>query len=593
MMNLLRTLARLLRTKQPRRAPARPPVRLRLEPLEDRELPAQYLWVGPDGGAASTGANWREVMSGTTGVVPGVNDYALYDPALGGANTSCVFDAAFAVDRINMHSSYTATLFVLEGVTVTASTQIDQRGSLVLDGGTISSGGSFYVNGTVAATPGDTFGTSSVLDADAGLYLNDTTTPIAVTGGSAATPGLILSSNAIDCVSDFTLGTAAGASGALSIVGSISALSYSDFTLYTGSYLGFSAGTSGSTFQVQGNITMYDAVISTTGAPLKLDGGDLYSLAGVNNVDVIAGDVTVLNGGTINVGSAAGAVSTLAMTTGSLTVSTSGTVNLYAGTVLTFPAAVGVSSSVTLGGVLNMYGAVLFTDTVRVAGISVSGTLNSLTGSALIADAINGGLSVGGTLNVGTTSSVSRLNVQGAVTISSAGTANLQGGVLSLFPGGAVTVAGALRMYGATLELGAGNLSLSGGTLTSYGSSSGGADTISGSTLQNNGTLTFAGALHSLLLAMDYVQGSSGTLVMRIQNETAGVDNDTLEIFGAATLGGTLTVNNVGGTLLPGQEWTIITTTLGTVGAFATENPPAGYAVIYVGGNVRIGPPPG
>jgi hypothetical protein len=29
-----------------------------LEPLEDRELPAQYLWVGPDGGAASTGANW-------------------------------------------------------------------------------------------------------------------------------------------------------------------------------------------------------------------------------------------------------------------------------------------------------------------------------------------------------------------------------------------------------------------------------------------------------------------------------------------------------------------------------------------------------
>jgi hypothetical protein len=57
-MNLLRRLARLLTTKQPRRAAPRPRARLRLEPLEDRELPAQYLWVGPDGGAASTGANW-------------------------------------------------------------------------------------------------------------------------------------------------------------------------------------------------------------------------------------------------------------------------------------------------------------------------------------------------------------------------------------------------------------------------------------------------------------------------------------------------------------------------------------------------------
>jgi hypothetical protein len=527
-------------------------------------------------------------MSGTTGVVPGANDYALYNPALGGANTSCVFTAAFAVDRINMHSSYTDTLFVLEGVTVAASTQIDQRGGLVLTGGTISSGGSFYVNGTVAASAGPILGLSSVLDAGAGLYLNDTTAPITVTGGSAATPGLILSSNAIDCVSDITLGTALGAAGALEIEGSISALSYTDFTLYAGSDLVFDGTITGSTFQVQGTIFMYDAAI-TTDTALKLDGGTLHSRAGLGNVDEIAGDVTLLNGGTINVGTAAGVVSTLSMTTGSLTANSATTINLHTGSLLTFPAATGISSTVSLGGTLNMYGAGLATITSRVASISLSGTLNSLAGGT--GNAVAGNLSDGGIINVGTSGgTTSSLTVTGSMTVTSGGNANVYtSSTLSLIPTGysGLQVQGQVNMYGGTIACTAG-VNLAGGTLYTRGSSSGGADTINGS-LTNNGTLRFEGALHSLSLSgYSYSQGSSGTLVMRIKDPAGGgTPNDSLDVSNFAILGGTLTVT-AQGTLPQVGTWVIITTGSGIVGNFATLNLPPGRNAGVVGNNYEI-----
>src|SRR5437764_9428890 len=58
--------------------------------LEDRLAPAADIWQGAAGGLWSVGSNW------SLGAAPGGSDVAVFDPSMGGTNTSSTIDAAFA-----------------------------------------------------------------------------------------------------------------------------------------------------------------------------------------------------------------------------------------------------------------------------------------------------------------------------------------------------------------------------------------------------------------------------------------------------------------------------------------------------------------
>jgi hypothetical protein len=133
-----------------------------------------------------------------------------------------------------------------------------------------------------------------------------------------------------------------------------------------------------------------------------------------------------------------------------------------------------------------------------------------------------------------------------------------------------VGISGTLNMKGAILARGANAVTLS-GTLNSVGGGGGLGDAITGGgAFTNTGTITFAGALHTLTLSSAYTQGSAGTLQVRVAN---GQVSDVFAIGGVATLAGTLTVTAYGGTLNPNQVW-IVMTFGGFAGDLTTKNFP-------------------
>src|SRR5262249_53881140 len=158
-------------------------------------------------------------------------------------------------------------------------------------------------------------------------------------------PGLVLQGGHIEAAAPI------GVLGGLKITtAEFEAMSSSTIALPFGSALVF-AGPSNPLYTVHGTIEMGGASIITD-AKLRLDGGTLFPRASFPAADVIAGDLAVLNNGTINIGLPPEIDPTLGpgglvMATGSLTVgaltpelpATGGTVNIYGGRLLTFPAA--------------------------------------------------------------------------------------------------------------------------------------------------------------------------------------------------------------------------------------------------------------
>jgi hypothetical protein len=83
--------------------------------VEERCVPANYTWVGPDGGFASQAVNWHEDGQGP-GVVPanppGAQDQAKFDGNV--ANTAAVFDLA-EVKNLILSPSYTKSIEMTRG----------------------------------------------------------------------------------------------------------------------------------------------------------------------------------------------------------------------------------------------------------------------------------------------------------------------------------------------------------------------------------------------------------------------------------------------------------------------------------------------
>ncbi len=540
--------------------------------LEGRVVPAVYYWIGPAGGADwNTGAYWQNPITHTIGTVPGAGDYATFgDP---GTDGPCTVSGTVTVDRVTMTGQYSGTLAVGPGASLAATSLFHQNGTLALEGGAVTSNNNFYVYGTVTATP-DGAGTSSTLTAGAELLLQGPS--VTVLGGTATDPGLVLTAGNLSTATAIFVGAPTGPSGALAIVGSLTANSTTGIDVYAEGFLGFTAAGAGSTFTVQGTMNLYGATVATD-TPLKLNLGTLNCLGGMSGVDdVIDGDLT--DQGAVHVGSAAG-VSTQLDVLGSLTMD--GVLNLYGGSALTFPTGAG-ADTFTIQGEVNMYGATIIMDPVRVPTVDVTGgILLSLAGSGA-ADFVDGNLMAGGLVAVGTAGGgFSSLAVTGAGAVPAGGGIALYEGSALLvggLPGFPLAIEGQVDLFGASLSSGTG-IELDGGTLVTHGGAGGAADSVDagpGFPLVNAGTIQFDGLAHALQLGGEYAQGAQGTLVMRISATT----NDVFSIGAGATLDGTLTVTGAGILPPPGTvTWTIITTGGGFGGTdFATFNLPLGMA---------------
>ena len=152
---------------------------------------------------------------------------------------------------------------------------------------------------------------------------------------------------------------------------------------------------------------------------------------------------------------------------------------------------------------------------------------------------------------------------------------NLQINTASLFTqtAGQTVVGGALAVSG-------GALNLQGGVLAGAGTISGTVDNAAASVEPGTsaGTLTINGG---------YTQGAAGTLYIQLTGTSAG-QYDKLAVSGAASLGGTLHAEPIGG-FVPevGQQFTVMTFGSRT-GEFASISGPGQYDVTYNATNVTL-----
>jgi hypothetical protein len=147
--------------------------------------------------------------------------------------------------------------------------------------------------------------------------------------------------------------------------------------------------------------------------------------------------------------------------------------------------------------------------------------------------------------------------------VTNAGTIESQIGILS-FGNGLTQTDGSLVLGGGNLAAGA-DIRLNGGTLSGHGLIDN-----AGDTLNNNGATVKPGASPGTLsVSGSYVQGSGGTLEIEIDG-SQGLTNDLLAVTGGVTLGGTLGVTMLNGTVpTSGNVFTIVSSGTGISGTFA------------------------
>jgi hypothetical protein len=521
-----------------------------------------YLWTNALGtGAWLAAGNWRNTRTGGSGI-PGSGDYAMIG-GIGSTMAGCTLAASTSVDRVIMDSTYTGTLTIASGATLTLNTEFQQYGGLALAGtGTVACRGNIYINGTVATAAGGV-GTAT-LETTSSFFVSQTATITASTFGSGGS-GLLLEAGAFDDSGTLNVGTAAAPSN-LTIAGNFVQEPNATTTVFGASGLTFlTGGNNAALADIKGTLNVLGTggtnASVTNNDEVLIDGGTLQSTGGSGTSgNIITGNVGVENAGRMTVG-AAGVASSLLTVSGTLTVGTSS------------PSLAGGTGTLTLAAGATLANAnTLFVD---------GGTLSS-TGGTAPGNTITGNVSVynGGSMSVGTGTAASTLNLTGgSLTVGASapggsatgGTLNLNTGATLNFPAasgsstfqvqGTLSNPGVVNMDGATIGMAAGRvafLDLEGGTLNTFGSSSGG-DTIAGS-LNNAGTVDFAGgALHRLSVSGTYTETSAGMLKIRLNNGSGGIGvSDVLAIGGAASLDGTLELT-AQANLTPRQSWTPVT----------------------------------
>jgi hypothetical protein len=303
--NMLQLAGWLFGMKIGRPQPLPRRVRLFLEDLEERALPSTFYWHGPTGdtpGNWSDYHNWVDSSGDSVTTPPGTSDYALFSPGVG-TNGNCIVDGNFTVDRVEMGSGYTGTVFIGTGNALGATTQFIQNGTMNLIGGTVTCDDHFYVEGTVNAQPDDS-GNPSILTGSRYLSIAQSGT-INVTGSSAeAIIGMVITSDLFNDGGPINIGTTTDY-GELKVVSDSFTVDPTNTVTIIGhnvfySRLIFASQGDVNTFTVQGEIDMFQGRI-TTDTTLTLDSGTIVVDHNdtVGPADIIDGDVNNSSGGTI------------------------------------------------------------------------------------------------------------------------------------------------------------------------------------------------------------------------------------------------------------------------------------------------------
>lgn len=147
--------------------PAQFGVRLAVEELEGRITPTQNTWVGASLAVWGSAGNWSTVPG--PNAVPSSADTLVLRGGTGASTASSTVDAAYSVDRVDIDSTYTGTVFLtVPGTTSISTTNYFTDGGIVqvFPAALVHTDGTFYLtNGSVEVATGNTL----VIDADNGV----------------------------------------------------------------------------------------------------------------------------------------------------------------------------------------------------------------------------------------------------------------------------------------------------------------------------------------------------------------------------------------------------------------------------------------
>jgi autotransporter-associated beta strand protein len=473
-------------------------------------------------------------------------------------------------------NSYTGATTIATGATLTvAKSDAVTSSSSILDNGTfdISQGGATIksLSGTGIVALGNRVLTlTAAADTFSGVIKDSTAGGLTLAGGSLVLSG----TNVYTGTTTISAGTLA-----LSGAGSIAASAVA-----AGGTFDISGTTSGaaiSSLSGSGGVTLGSRVLTLTNA-----GGAFSGIISGSGGLTLAGGTETLTGANTYTGGTTISSGTLQIGSGGTSGSITG--NITDNSAITFNR----SDTIAYAGLLSGSGSLAQTGTGTLTltglnsytgGTTISaGTLQIGSGGSLASGgalAVNGGTfdlngqtqtvgalsGSGGSITLGTgalttsspTSTTLASVIGGSGSVSKAGTGTLTLSAANTYAGGTTISGGALNVAGTI-----GTVSVaSGGTLAGTGKvgatsvASGG--TLSPGTSGTPGTLTMTGTLNL---------ASGANYATSITPSTAGLT----AVTGTASVNGALTANALPGTYAPGQRYTVISTTGGVSGTFAS-----------------------
>ena len=377
-----------------------------------------------------------------------------------------------------LDANSSAGAFTMTGGTLGGS------GTLTLTNGGTWSGGAMSGRGTTINPATKTFGISAPVTLNSRTLQNSGTLTVS---GDVAGSGTFDNAGTLNAAANITLGVTVNNSGqiatsnALTLAGN-GTHSGGTFTATAPGSIAFSSGThtmsGGGAIGGTGTLS-FDGATATVGVPVTV--GTLSVTAGTATLDANgSADAFTMTGGTLG-GS------------GTLTLNNGGTWSggaMSGGGTTVNPATFTVTAPVTLGRTLQNSGTLTVSGNVAGSGtIDNPGTLNS-GASVTIAATLN---------NSGQLSTSNALSLTGGGThsgtfnVAASGNLAFAGGTHSM-SGGSIGGSGTLTFSGATATVGVpvtvGTLSVTAGTATLNAAASAGAFTMNGGTLGGSGTLT-------------------------------------------------------------------------------------------------------
>jgi hypothetical protein len=503
------------------------------------KIPSKY-WIGCAGNAWTTNGCWSTASGGTANTTaPSTGDNVIFDGAGANGQNSPVFGTTTTVNAIDVKSTYTGTLSVASGKTLTINTDLSIGGGTFTAGGTLTfstanlhvSGGTFNANGSAFA-PTNVDVTGGTMTAGTGnLTIGGAYTQA---GGTATMAG----TTSVAEASTITGGT-------LTKSGSTKTLTFTLGLAISGGTLAHSQGTLtlSSTLAMSGTGALTVAATMSTGGAATMTGTSTITGSSGGAMTFSDFDMT---GGTMTTGSASvtinnnvaisagtfnntGTSATVIDSTSTLTLSGTGAVAVSGGTFRVTRAVTmsGTSAFTTSGGATTFD----TTLTVSAGAVTVSSGSMTLTGAV----ALNGGTMA---VNGGTVTAAAAFTVDGCV-YTTAGTSDLNS-TLDVDSGSFTATAGTVDVAGA--------VTIAGGAYSGRGTFASTLAVSSGSITPNGGTIAVTGAVTvNGTGSYDGTGTSTFSNTLAVSAGTFDVDGGTVNVAGQVTISGTGTFNATNG----------------------------------------------